>query len=338
MKNALLALGGGLVGCTLSVVLIMAGIVSPPARENQRGGLQSACAPDDSEQDKRLRALTDDNASLRSELRALRASQEVLDSDLRKMREASPKPVVAPPEPLREKPPVPTEASSAGFTDEDVRWMRLFVRGIKPMLYQQAAEQMRALLQKLRAIYQRQKTIAGTTLEMLWPEKDSKSSGRDFWHREDFAILAAGAANGEIELVGDPVTPRLKLFFDFEAGATISWNREIEGVTDAKNGTSTKPREGNIDQARASEARASAGALKDRARVVYARTSKAPQTLADLGVADTELTGFYFVAADYSVSGTAEEFVITVRNVYSDAPFDLVLTANIITGEAKFNR
>ncbi len=52
----------------------------------------------------------------------------------------------------------------------------------------------------------------------------------------------------------------------------------------------------NTEEARSSEARASLGAMKDRARVVYQRSPNTTWTLATLGINATELSGSYFTS------------------------------------------
>ena len=94
----------------------------------------------------------------------------------------------------------------------------------------------------------------------------------------------------------------------------------------------------NTEEARSSEARASLGALKDRARVVYQRTSAAPTTLTALGVATTELGGSYFSSTNYAVGGTVTAWLANCSGVYSSAPTALNLTADLLTGAATFNR
>ena len=61
-------------------------------------------------------------------------------------------------------------------------------------------------------------------------------------------------------------------------------------------------------------------------------------SIRDLGFGETEMEGDYLTSRDYTISGTAEEWVVTVRNVFRDAPYDLVMTANLIEGKASFNR
>ena len=148
--------------------------------------------------------------------------------------------------------------------------------------------------------------------------------------------MISSSANGEIELVGDPSTPRLKLYFDFSKRKEFNWSREIPGITGAdENGEVTKS---SSEEARSSEARAACGAMKDRARVCYQRDPNMKIEMASLGLGKTELDGSYFSYDDYEVSGTAEEFVVRCKNVFSDEPYDLICTANLKTGSASFNR
>jgi prepilin-type N-terminal cleavage/methylation domain-containing protein len=95
----------------------------------------------------------------------------------------------------------------------------------------------------------------------------------------------------------------------------------------------------NTEEARSSEARASLGALKDRARVVYQRTPGAIADVAALGVAASELGGSYFTDANYTFSSTAAGACTgTCTGVYSAAPTSLILTGSVVTGSSGFNR
>jgi hypothetical protein len=332
MRNVLPALASGLAGCVMAVVLVLTGVVTPPARETPRAATQSqeTVPPvDTSRQDTELK-------NLRSELRILRSDLETAAAELRKMRET---PVSSQPAAPTTTPDTKPATDPMALANEDLLWMRLFARGIRPQLYAMAVEIMTEAMKKLKRTHKEKATIEGVVAEELWPKKTGRWGKGEFWLPEDFALLITGKARGEIELVADPATPRLKMFFDFESSEVFTWSKEIPGVTDERRGVEAQevPKRGS-DEARASEARAAAGAMKDRARVVYQRTGKAPMTLEELGIGKEELSGTYFEADNYSISGTAEEFVITVRGVYSDEPYDLVLTANIVAGSAKFNR
>ena len=92
-------------------------------------------------------------------------------------------------------------------------------------------------------------------------------------------------------------------------------------------------------EAKSSEARAALGAMKDRARVVYQRTGKAPATLKELGLTDVELRGSYFDASHYRITNASpERWTAQCSGVYSASPRDLILTANLANGSASFNR
>jgi type II secretory pathway pseudopilin PulG len=92
-------------------------------------------------------------------------------------------------------------------------------------------------------------------------------------------------------------------------------------------------------EARSSEARAALGAMKDRARVVYQRTGKAPATLKELGLTDVELRGSYFDASHYRITNASpERWTAQCSGVYSGSSRDLILTANLANGSASFNR
>ena len=97
--------------------------------------------------------------------------------------------------------------------------------------------------------------------------------------------------------------------------------------------------QGNVDEARSTEAKAALGAMKDRARVVYQRTGKAPATLKELGLTDVELRGSYFDASHYRITNASpERWTAQCSGVYSASPRDLILTANLANGSASFNR
>ena len=333
MKHTLIAIVSGRAGCVLSGVRVSAGIVKPPLPEVTRPTTAPPELP--AENTAALDDLRTDNNRLRGELRSLRATLEGVAGDMAKVRDASR--ADAPPAPSTNGTPgdSTTPASTAGFSSEDVLWMRLFIRAIKPMLYGEAVQQMKSLSNKLYEQYKEKQNLSGITLDTLWPEKERRSRN-EFWWREDFALLISGASNGEIELVGDPNTPRLKLYFDFSKRKELNWSREISGITGPdESGEVTKT---NSEEARSSEARAACGAMKDRARVCYQRDPNMKIEMASLGLGKTELDGSYFSYDDYEVSGTAEEFVVRCKNVYSDEPYDLICTCNLKTGEARFNR
>lgn len=91
------------------------------------------------------------------------------------------------------------------------------------------------------------------------------------------------------------------------------------------------------EEARSSEARAALGAMKDWARVVYGRTQLAPG-LGDLGLGPSELNGSYFTHVDYSCGGDARHWSAKCRDVYKSPPHDLIVTVDLETGSANFNR
>lgn len=95
----------------------------------------------------------------------------------------------------------------------------------------------------------------------------------------------------------------------------------------------------NTEEARSSEARAALGAMKDRARVVYQRTPSARLDKSALGVGPTELSGIYFSDPDYTVTSVNPwAWSAQCRGVYKAAPRDLVITSNLVQGDASFNR
>jgi len=92
------------------------------------------------------------------------------------------------------------------------------------------------------------------------------------------------------------------------------------------------------EDAKTSEARATLGALKDRARVVYHQTKIAPQSLDELGVSDNELTGNYFTRTNYTVGGNAKKWWAKCTGVFSAEPTYLYLESDLETGASSFNR
>ncbi|MHC4553046.1 MAG: pilin [Planctomycetota bacterium] len=75
---------------------------------------------------------------------------------------------------------------------------------------------------------------------------------------------------------------------------------------------------GRIDSAKWAEANAMAGTIKSAVRVTYAEsgsitTGKASDNLTTLGFSENDLTGTYFVAADFTVDGSnATDITVTV--------------------------
>ncbi len=76
---------------------------------------------------------------------------------------------------------------------------------------------------------------------------------------------------------------------------------------------------GRIDSAKWSEANAMAGTIKSAVRVYYAEkgtilTGGVSTNLTALGFSDDDLTGTYFEAADFSVTGTkATDIAVTAK-------------------------
>ncbi len=97
--------------------------------------------------------------------------------------------------------------------------------------------------------------------------------------------------------------------------------------------------QGNVDEARSTEAKAALGAMKDRARVVYQRNPTATLDKNSLGLGATELNGSYFNDADYTVTSTTPtSWQAQCANVFSSTPTAVVVTANVVSGSASFNR
>lgn len=98
-------------------------------------------------------------------------------------------------------------------------------------------------------------------------------------------------------------------------------------------------RPSGVEEPRPSEARAALGAMKDRARVVYQRTGKTPQTMAELDMPNGALEGDEFSLGDYIVrGGNANEWKAKCVGVYDSEPRDLVVTADLVGGNCYFNR
>lgn len=94
-----------------------------------------------------------------------------------------------------------------------------------------------------------------------------------------------------------------------------------------------------VEEPRPSEARAALGAMKDRARVVYQRTGKIPQTMAELDMPSGALEGDEFSMRDYIVlGGNASEWKAKCIGVFEVEPRDLVVTVNLARGSCTFNR
>lgn len=91
---------------------------------------------------------------------------------------------------------------------------------------------------------------------------------------------------------------------------------------------------------RFSEAHSTLTAMRDRARVVLERRADYETALSftELGLGETEVDGRYFKMSDYFVAGKPRELVLTCRNVFSDRPRDLILTADMVTNTGSFNR
>lgn len=96
---------------------------------------------------------------------------------------------------------------------------------------------------------------------------------------------------------------------------------------------------GNVEEARSTEAKAALGAMKDRARVVYQRNPTATLDKASLGLGATELNGSYFNDASYTVTATSPTaWVAQCASVFTASPTAVVVTANLVSGSASFNR
>ncbi|CAG0958547.1 hypothetical protein PLCT2_00620 [Planctomycetaceae bacterium] len=79
--------------------------------------------------------------------------------------------------------------------------------------------------------------------------------------------------------------------------------------------------------------------MKDRARVVYQRTGKAPATFLELGMSDFELHGICFDVTHYQITNASpDHWTARCYGVNSVAPTELVVTANLETGRCSFNR
>ncbi|CAG0958567.1 hypothetical protein PLCT2_00621 [Planctomycetaceae bacterium] len=79
--------------------------------------------------------------------------------------------------------------------------------------------------------------------------------------------------------------------------------------------------------------------LKDRAWAMYARTGKVPQTFAELGVDESELNGTYYSIENYIVvGGTPECWSAVCTGVYKSPPEHLIVRADLVSGQASYNR
>lgn len=93
-----------------------------------------------------------------------------------------------------------------------------------------------------------------------------------------------------------------------------------------------------VQEARSAEARATLGALGDRARVVYQRSPHTGLDIKSLGATREELTGRFFDASAYTCGGTPDNWRARCRNVFETGDPDLEITVNLITGKSSFNR
>ncbi len=93
------------------------------------------------------------------------------------------------------------------------------------------------------------------------------------------------------------------------------------------------------EEPKSSEARATLGAIKDRARKIYQRNIAIKSiTMKDLELSESELNGSAFNHDDYTCGGTPEKFWVKCRGVYESEPRDLELTGSLVTGSSTFNR
>lgn len=96
---------------------------------------------------------------------------------------------------------------------------------------------------------------------------------------------------------------------------------------------------GNVEEARSTEAKAALGAMKDRARVVYQRNPATTLDKNSLGLGPTELNGSYFTDASYTVTATSPtNWQAQCAAVFTASPTAVVVTANLVSGSASFNR
>ena len=93
---------------------------------------------------------------------------------------------------------------------------------------------------------------------------------------------------------------------------------------------------GKMGEAEMSEARASLGAMKDRARVVYQRSMRGPASLDDLGIGESELAGSHFDASCYKITDSNERnWTATCKPKDADGPV-LAVVCNLVTGRSQF--
>lgn len=88
-----------------------------------------------------------------------------------------------------------------------------------------------------------------------------------------------------------------------------------------------------------SEARATLGAMKDRARVVYQRSPESKTiNMKDLGLGENELRGSYFREDNFTCGGTPKKWWAECKNVYGSEPEFLRIECDLVTGSSSFNR
>jgi hypothetical protein len=96
--------------------------------------------------------------------------------------------------------------------------------------------------------------------------------------------------------------------------------------------------QGQMGDAEMSEARAALGAMKDRARVVYQRSMRAPEDLDDLGIGENELEGSYFDASCYKITDSNERnWTAICKPKNADGPV-LAVVCNLVEGRSQFSQ
>jgi hypothetical protein len=325
MKSSLLILASGALGCALSLTLILTGLVTVPAPEatKARPNQEPVVVQDFGKDIESIRA---ESRALQSRIAAVESSLSAVVADVRATKD-SPAPTKTPD---KEQPPAHVPASP----ESEAAWLRLMLRQVRPKAYEDAREIIdKRFVPALKKYFLDRKTCVGAEFESLMPS----SLGKTVWRWNDFSFTVKNVNEAEIQLDADPELPKLK--------ATITFGDEVKKLDDQMEMVAWNKMPDWQEQvplprgeARVSTGRASLGAIKDRIRVYYARKNALPKTFADLGMSEAELQSDDFNASDYSFSGTEEVFVITCRNVFKDDPYDLILTVNLKTGDAAFNR
>ena len=95
----------------------------------------------------------------------------------------------------------------------------------------------------------------------------------------------------------------------------------------------------HTDSARVVEAKATMQLLLSRARVVYQRTDKVPNTLSELKMAPGDLASENFTADSFKFNSSGKNWKVTCEWVYRGSnPPHLTVTINLVTGDVEYKR